>query len=101
MNQHLQPASSVTQLVFKNTEGTSEGIIERITAINYSPKILISGIEFLYFTFNLPWPSNFQVLAHVKGIFFFQKHKTDESTKLDSRLLLYRPVLFPNSVYQC
>jgi len=54
MNQHLQPASSVTQLVFKNTEGTSEGIIERITAINYSPKILISGIEFLYFTFNLP-----------------------------------------------
>jgi len=27
MNQHLQPACSVTQLVFKTTEGTSEGII--------------------------------------------------------------------------
>jgi hypothetical protein len=54
MNQHLQPASSVTQLVFKTTKGTSEGIIEWITAINYSPKIFISGIEILDFTFNLP-----------------------------------------------
>jgi hypothetical protein len=40
-------------------------------------------------------------LAHVNGILFFQKHKTGESTKLGSRRLLYRHVLFPNSVYQC